>query len=64
MASLTADGRQVLQSVAPGHVAQVRASVLDPLSADGTEQLARLLDKIVTSLETDVDPARRAPVTS
>ncbi len=64
VASLTTEGRQVLQSVAPGHVAQVRASVLDPLSADETEQLARLLDKIVTSLETDLDPAAREPSTS
>ena len=63
VASLTTEGRQVLQSVAPGHVAQVRASVLDPLSAAETEQLTRLLDKIVTSLEADVDPVGRAPVT-
>ncbi len=64
VASLTTEGRQILELVAPGHVAQVRHSVLDALSADETQQLARLLDKIVTSLETDVDPAGRAPATS
>ena len=53
IASLTDAGRQALERTAPGHVAQVRATVLDPLSPSEVEQLSELLAKIVTPLEAD-----------
>lgn len=53
IAALTVDGVRVLEQAAPGHVAQVRASVLDPLSPDEIAQLSTLLAKIVDPLETD-----------
>ena len=52
-ASLTDAGRAVLRETAPGHVAQVRAMVLDPLDPDEITQLSALLGKIVDSLEAD-----------
>ena len=64
IASLTPEGRQVLESIAPGHVARVRASVLDPLSTGEAEQLSRLLDKIVTSLEHEDGRGDRASTAS
>ena len=59
VASLTDAGRSVLEQTAPGHVAQVRASVLDPLTADEVVQLATLLGKVVDRLEADERPASR-----
>ena len=53
IASLTDDGARVLERTAPGHVAQVRASVLDPLSPAEVTQLSTLLAKIVGPLEAD-----------
>jgi DNA-binding MarR family transcriptional regulator len=57
IASLTDDGVRVLERTAPGHVAQVRASVLDPLTPDEVAQLSTLLAKIVDRLEADGRPA-------
>ncbi len=53
IATLTAAGREVLGKTAPGHVAQVRATVLDPLTPAEVEQLSALLGKIVGPLESD-----------
>ena len=53
VASLTDAGRGLLEQTAPGHVAQVRANVLDPLTADEVAQLAALLSKVVDRLEAD-----------
>jgi DNA-binding MarR family transcriptional regulator len=53
IAALTAAGRRVLEQTAPGHVAQVRATVLDPLTPTEVEQLSTLLGKIVGPLEAD-----------
>lgn len=53
IASLTDAGRRALEHTAPGHVAQVRATVLDPLSPSEVEQLSGLLSKILTPLEAD-----------
>ena len=53
IATLTAAGREVLEQTAPGHVAQVRATVLDPLTPTEVEQLSTLLGKILGSLEHD-----------
>ena len=53
IASLTADGVRVLEQTAPGHVAQVRATVLDPLTPAEVAQLSTLLAKIVDPLEAD-----------
>lgn len=63
VASLTDVGRAVLEETAPGHVAQVRAMVLDPLDTDEVSQLSTLLGKIVRSLEADDRPADRAEPT-
>jgi DNA-binding MarR family transcriptional regulator len=56
VASLTDAGRGLLEQTAPGHVAQVRANVLDPLTADEVAQLAALLSKVVDRLEADERP--------
>ena len=53
VASLTDAGRGLLEQTAPGHVAQVRANVLDPLTGDEVAQLAALLSKVVDRLEAD-----------
>ncbi|QGQ18963.1 MarR family transcriptional regulator [Cellulomonas sp. JZ18] len=53
VAALTDAGRRLLEQTAPGHVAQVRATVLDPLTPSEVHQLSALLAKIVTPLETD-----------
>ncbi|WP_150307509.1 MarR family winged helix-turn-helix transcriptional regulator [Planctomonas psychrotolerans] len=53
IAALTEEGVRVLERTAPGHVAQVRATVLDPLSPDEIAQLSTLLGKIVDSIEAD-----------
>jgi DNA-binding MarR family transcriptional regulator len=53
IASLTDEGVRVLEQTAPGHVAQVRASVLDPLTPAEVGQLSALLAKIVGPLEAD-----------
>jgi DNA-binding MarR family transcriptional regulator len=57
VAGLTAAGRDVLARTAPGHVEQVRASVLDPLTPDEVVQLSTLLGKVVAALEADDDRA-------
>lgn len=59
VASLTDAGRSVLERTAPGHVAQVRASVLDPLTNDEVAQLTTLLGKVVDRLEADERPVSR-----
>jgi DNA-binding MarR family transcriptional regulator len=53
IAALTDSGRRVLEQTAPGHVAQVRATVLDPLTPSEVHQLSALLAKIVAPLEAD-----------
>lgn len=53
IAALTPAGREVLERTAPGHVAQVRATVLDPLTPAEVGQLSTLLGKIVGRLEAD-----------
>ncbi len=53
IAALTDAGRGLLEHTAPGHVAQVRATVLDPLTPDDVHQLSTLLAKIVTPLEAE-----------
>ena len=53
IASLTADGVRVLEQTAPGHVAQVRATVLNPLTPAEVAQLSALLAKIVDPLDAD-----------
>lgn len=60
VASLTDAGRSLLEHIAPGHVTQVRASVLDPLTPDEVAQLAILLGKVVDRLETDDAPPATA----
>ena len=59
VAALTDEGLRVLEQTAPGHVARVRATVLDPLNTDEVVQLASLLGKVVDRLEADERPAHR-----
>jgi DNA-binding MarR family transcriptional regulator len=54
-ARLTPHGWKLIQAAAPGHVATVRANVLDPLSRP---QLAQL-DAITTALLAQLDPDGR-----
>jgi DNA-binding MarR family transcriptional regulator len=46
-AALTPEGRDLLRSAAPVHVAQIRELVLDPLSADERAQLGSILSKLL-----------------
>ena len=46
-AVLTDEGRELLRSAAPVHVAQIRELILDPLDDDEREQLASILTKLI-----------------
>jgi DNA-binding MarR family transcriptional regulator len=50
LARLTAAGREVLERIAPGHVAEVRRLVFDRLSPDEVEQLRVLATKLLGAL--------------
>ncbi len=58
VASLTDAGRGVLERTAPGHVAEVRRLVLDPLTPDEVRLLGRLADRLLVGL---VPPGDRLP---
>jgi DNA-binding MarR family transcriptional regulator len=47
LVAITDAGYRALEEAAPAHVAQVRASVLDPLTTEEQEQLRRLCRKIL-----------------
>jgi DNA-binding MarR family transcriptional regulator len=44
---LTAAGRTAIEQLAPGHVAEVRRLVFDPLTDDEVDQLARITTKLL-----------------
>lgn len=58
-AQLTAAGLAKLEEAAPSHVASVRRHVLEPLGADGIEQLGQLFGRIRHHL--DHPPHTKAP---
>ena len=47
---LTGAGRGLLEQIAPGHVAEVRHLVFDPLTGDEVDQLRRLTQKLLGNL--------------
>ena len=51
LASLTAEGRQVLAEAAPGHVAEVRRRVFDHLTPEQVGQLAAITSSLVRGLD-------------
>ena len=53
-AQLTSAGWGKVQEAAPGHVANVRRHVIDPLTSEQLEQLARIADAVLQQL----DPTR------
>jgi DNA-binding MarR family transcriptional regulator len=57
-ARLTELGWQKVVDTAPGHVATVRQTVIDPLDADDIEDLARVMGKVLAKL----DPENRVRV--
>jgi len=57
-ARLTELGWQKVVDTAPGHVATVRETVIDPLDADDIEDLARVMGKVLAKL----DPENRVRV--
>ena len=57
VAVLTDAGWDVVRSVAPGHVAAVRAALFDPLTRQQTEALRDVLETVVQGL--DPDASRR-----
>ena len=57
VAVLTDAGWDVVRSVAPGHVAAVRAALFDPLTEEQTEALRDVLETVVQGL--DPDASRR-----
>lgn len=52
-ATLTADGTRTLEAAAPGHVAEVRARVFDPLTPTQVAQLRTIATRIVESIDPD-----------
>jgi DNA-binding MarR family transcriptional regulator len=50
VARLTDEGRRVLQRIAPGHVAEVRRLVLDPLTPAEVEELGRLAGRVLANV--------------
>ena len=50
-ARLTDEGMRALQQAAPGHVAQVRSSVFDPLDRKDLGHLRRVMEKIASRLD-------------
>lgn len=50
VARLTDDGRRLLERIAPGHVAEVRRLVFDPLSEADVDDLRRLMEKLLGNL--------------
>jgi DNA-binding MarR family transcriptional regulator len=57
-ARLTADGWAKVEASAPGHVATVRAHVIDTLTPDQVTQLGTIADAILTTLDPDGKFAR------
>jgi DNA-binding MarR family transcriptional regulator len=57
-ARLTELGWEKVVDTAPGHVATVRQTVIDPLDADDIEDLARVMGKVLAKL----DPENRTRV--
>ena len=53
LAVLTDAGWDVVRSVAPGHVAAVRAALFDPLTAEQTDALGEALQAVVERLDPD-----------
>lgn len=53
LAVLTDAGWDVVRSVAPGHVAAVRAALFDPLTAEQTAALGEALQAVVERLDPD-----------
>jgi DNA-binding MarR family transcriptional regulator len=50
VARLTDEGRSVLERVAPGHVAEVRRLVLDPLTPAEVDELGRLAARVLAAV--------------
>ena len=50
VARLTDEGRQLLERIAPGHVAEVRRLVFDSLGEGDVENLRRLMEKLLANL--------------
>lgn len=51
LATLTAEGREVVVGAAPGHVAEVRRTVLDPLTRAQVRQLAVIGRRIMGAID-------------
>lgn len=60
MVRLTAAGRRLLQTAAPGHVATVRDHFVDLLEPGEVDALASLLIRLSTQLDDGADPAAYA----
>jgi DNA-binding MarR family transcriptional regulator len=50
VARLTDAGQRLLERVAPGHVAEVRRLVLDPLTPEEVDQLGRLAGRVLANV--------------
>lgn len=50
-ARLTDDGWALIRAAAPGHVATVRANVVDALTTDQIDQLTGILDAVLTRID-------------
>ena len=61
LAALTEDGWATVVATAPGHVAQVRALVLDPLDPALVRQLGEIHRRIMKAIDPDDDCFRRRP---
>jgi len=50
---VTKKGRKAIEAAAPGHVAEVRRLVVDRLSADELDAIAKAAETVLAALETD-----------
>lgn len=56
-AELTGQGRKLLATAAPNHVAAVRANLVDAVSSEDLAAVGRVFQAVI-----DAEPARRTPV--
>jgi len=63
-AHLTAAGLRKIEDTAPGHVANVREHVIDPLTPEQIDQLTGIADALLERLDPEGTLAVRTPATS
>jgi DNA-binding MarR family transcriptional regulator len=63
LAVLEPEGRRVIESVAPGHVAEVRARLFDRLTPEQVRELRAICEAVLEGLDTSDCPETLTPTT-